>query len=74
MLLVFAGGCATPMNVIVPPACVISDITTTFWFRAFNPCGIDQGGWNITYGSCLFPKAGVWNTCGRTFLRTMPID
>ena len=61
----FSGGCATLMNVIVPPYCTIVDITTTFWYRAFNPCGINEGGWNITYGSCRFPAdSSTWNTCG----------
>lgn len=59
----FATGCTYNLGVTVPAAVTVTDITTTFWFRALGTCFLNQGAWDITTGQCRFPTTGTFNTC-----------
>ena len=54
----FTGGCKHDLDVQVPPACTVTDIINTFWYRALGTCTLDSGAWDLTLGACHYPSMG----------------
>ncbi|MCC5923559.1 MAG: gliding motility-associated C-terminal domain-containing protein [Crocinitomicaceae bacterium] len=53
----FSNSCDQSLSVTIPPNSIVSDIQTSFVYRATFPCFLEDGAVRFTLGSCLAPSA-----------------